>query len=79
MLLRVIRSEVVSWIRVKVSTQATSHVRIFNGETKANYACCTETKFKAFVCVDVSVQAQRKNQARAVQAIGHALLDTINL
>lgn len=61
MLLCVICCEVISRIRVEVTTQATSSISIFSGETNANYALRAETKFKACVCVDVSVQPQRQN------------------
>lgn len=56
MLLCTICCEVISWIRVEVTTQTTSSISIFMRESNANYALYAETKFKAHVCVDVSVQ-----------------------
>lgn len=79
MLLWAICCEVISRIRVEVTTQPTSSISIFTGETNADYALYAHTKFKAHVCVDVSVQPQRERQRGRAEVIGHAPLDTIDL
>lgn len=78
MLLRAICCEVISRVRVEVTTQATSSICIFTGETNANYALCAETQLKAHICVDVSVQHQRESHCSGA-VIGHVPLDTIDL
>lgn len=79
MLLSAICGEVISRIRVEVTTQATSRISVFAGEAYTNYAIYTETKFKALIFVDVSVQPQREHQCSGAEVIGHAPPDTIDL
>ncbi len=79
MLLCAIYCEVISRIRVEVTTQSTSCISIFTGETNDNYAFYAETKLKANICVDVSVQPQRESKCSRAEVIGNVPLDTINL
>lgn len=79
MLLCAICCEVISGIRVEVTTQSTSSISIFTGETNGNHAFYAETKLKANVCVDVSVQPQGESQRIRAEVTGHVPLDTINL
>lgn len=71
--------QVISRVAVEVTTQATRSIAVFPREADANDAIYAETKFKAHVCGDVIVQAQRVDQCSGAQLIGHVPPDTIDL